>query len=291
MRSTIKVRLTSFWADSEALMGYVKRYGRGETSWKGLQFVTGKDYDRLVIFTRPHPKMEAYDPGKAVTFLTEPPASPNIRDHGTSVISDMYLPLPFYTADVKGAVLNGGNGKAIVKEKLLSVVTSDLNFMEGHFYRLRLVDMLDKLVEEGLDVWGKGYGNTFFDKIGCYRGGIEDKFDALWGYRYHFACENSFVRGYFTEKIVDPIVAETLCFYDGCLNLEEFIDERAFIRIDVKDPHGAVRKIIDAIGRNDYARRIRAVRSQKKRLLTRLNPLNIIWMQLTGKDVLNMCRL
>jgi len=289
--TTIRVRVTCFWEAEEKIIEAIRRYGRGSLRWKNLQFVTGDDYDRLVIFTRPHKDMTEYDPGKAITFLTEPPASSNVRDHWTSGISPMYLPLPFHPTKVRGAIRYGGNGGRIKKDRLLSCVTSDLNFMEGHFYRLRLIDLLDKRVEEGLDLYGKGYGNTFFERVVSYKGELADKYDGLWRYKYHFACENSFVDNYFTEKIADPIIAETLCFYDGCRNLEEFIDERAFIRVDVKKPFEAVDRITLAIGSNEFARRRAIIRQQKKRLLTKLNPLNIIWMVLNGRDVIKECKL
>ncbi|WP_413666872.1 hypothetical protein ACEN9X_20360 [Mucilaginibacter sp. Mucisp86] len=163
--------------------------------------------------------------------------------------------------------------------------------MEGHFYRLRMVNTLDQLIAAGLDIWGKRYGNNFFERLKNYRGELADKYDGLWQHYYHFMRENSFEPGYFTEKIVDPIVTETLCFYDGCPDLEKFIDERSFVRVNVKEPLDAADLIINAIQNNEYSRRIKYIQRQKKRLLTDLNPLNIIWMSVNEKDVLKECLL
>jgi len=287
----IKVRVTCFWEDDRSFLESIKRYGRGKTTWKNIEFVVDDNYDRLVILTRPHCAMVNYDVQKAITFLTEPPTSNNVRPHITSSISSMYLPLPFYNDRIRGALKYGGNGEHILKSKLFSCVTSDLNSLEGHFQRLRLIDHLDKIIDEGLDVWGKGYGNTFFERINCYKGEIADKYDALWEYRYHFACENSFTQNYFTEKIADPIIAETLCFYDGCENIQDFIDDRAFVKIDVKNPLEATEKIIEMIQSDEISRRKKYIKQQKKRLLMELNPLNIIWMGINEKDVLKECML
>ncbi|WP_109693937.1 hypothetical protein [Chitinophaga deserti] len=287
----IKVRVTCFWESDENYLNTLRLYGGGSLQWKNLEFVTGGDYDVLIILTRPNELLSAYDPRKAILFHTEPPRSTNRRSISCSRTEEMYLPLPFLPAQITGALRHGGNGTRILKSKLLSCITSDLNFMEGHFFRLRMVHLLDQVIEDGLDVWGKHHGNTFFEDIRKYRGELEQKYDGLWPYEYHFISENSFVPGYFTEKITDPIITETLCFYDGCTNLEQFIDERAFVRVDVKEPHSAAEKMIESIRDNAYRKRIKYIRQQKKRLLTRLNPLNIIWMAANGRDVLKECTL
>lgn len=287
----IKVRVTCFWENDEKYLDTIKLYGNGSLLWKNIEFVAGEDYDRLIILTRPHKDLTVYDSARAITFLTEPPASNNRRNNPCARTETMYLPLPFLPSTILGARINGGNGEPVKKTKLLSCITSDLNFMDGHFYRLRMVDILDQLIDDGLDIWGKQYGDHFFHRLTKYRGALTDKYEGLWDYSYHFICENSFENGYFTEKIVDPIIAEALCFYDGCKDLERFIDERAFERIDVKEPQAAAESIIRSIEKNEYGKRIKFIKQQKKRLLTDLNPLNIIWMAVNDKDVLKECQL
>lgn len=287
----IKVRVTCFWESDDKYLDTLKLFGRGKLAWKNIEFVADEDYDRLIILTRPHKEMQTYETGKAITFLTEPPASVNRQYNRCARTEEMYLPLPFWPANIPGSLRSGGDGTPIRKTRLLSCVTSDLNFMEGHFYRLRMVDVLDKLIDDGLDIWGKRYADHFFDSITKYRGEIGRKYDGLWDYKYHFISENSFENGYFTEKIVDPIIAESLCFYDGCKDVERFIDDRAFVRVNVREPLESAYKIIEMIQSNEYTRRIRFVRQQKKRLLTDLNPLNIIWMAVNDRDVLKECLL
>jgi len=287
----IKVRVTCFWEKEKTYLHTLKLYGRGKLAWKNLEFVTDDSYDKLFILTRPHKDFPEYDSEKAITFLTEPPASPNRYNNPCSRTETMYLPLPFWPAKIHGAASNGGNGLHVRKTKLLSCITSDLNFMEGHFYRLRMVDVLDNLIENGLDIWGKSYGNNYFERLSKYKGEIPQKYDGLWNYKYHFISENSFENGYFTEKIVDPLITETLCFYDGCTDLERFIDERAFVRINIKEPLEAAGLMIEMIQNNEFSKRIKYVRQQKKRFLTDLNPLNILWMAANDKDVLKECLL
>ncbi|QNK61230.1 hypothetical protein H7F33_11680 [Pedobacter sp. PAMC26386] len=288
----MKIRLTTFARNDENLrLRFIERYCGGSAHWRDLEFVSDDSFDWLIIFTSPHQDTKDYDEGKAITLLTEPPSSPNRRSHKTSRIEKMYLPLPFLPSTIYGSAKFGGNEEIIKKNKLLSIVTSDLSYLKGHQARLQFVYSLDRVVLEGLDIWGKSQQSSFFKYIRNYHGPIVDKYEALWKYKYHFACENSFERNYFTEKIADPIIAESLCFYDGCKNLYEFIDERAFIKINVKKQRESIETIIVAIENNEWRRRIRYIREQKKRLLNELHPLNIIWLTVHQKDVLKECRL
>lgn len=279
----MKVRVTCFWEEDTLFLHTIRKYAFDKEQWKDLTFVTDDTYDRLVILTRPHHTMQDYDPGKAITLLTEPPESPHVVPHPTSAVQPVYLPLPFWA--------QSSLKQRIRKTALLSSVTSDLCSMEGHQRRLELIYELDKVVESGFDLWGKRYQPHFFDIISAYRGDIKDKYAALWKYRYHLACENSFLDNYFTEKIADPVIAECLCFYDGCTNVERFIDDRAFIRINVKEPQAAIETIVQSIEDNEWRKRIRYIRQQKQRLLHELNPLNIIWLCLHEKEVLKACML
>ncbi|TCD27799.1 hypothetical protein EZ456_07575 [Pedobacter psychrodurus] len=284
----MKVQLTGFWEDNVSMFNLFKKYNFGNPKWKNIELTIGEDYDVLVIFTRPHDDFKDYDANKAITLLTEPPTSH--RSHATSKIMDMYLPLPFWQnfSDKDWALLRK---KEIEKTELLSSVTSELNYLEGHKARRQLVSILDKKIDDGLDLWGKQYEGTFLKQLKSYRGELTNKYDALWSYMYHFACENSFEKNYFTEKITDPIIAECLCFYDGCLNLEEFIDERAFVKINVFDPFDTIDNIINAIENNEWNRKIKYIRKQKNRLMNELNPINIIWLAVNGKDVMKACKL
>ena|SRR2546428_9894235 len=285
----MKVKVTCFWKEEKDLLNLLSKYAFGETRWKDMELVTTDDFDVLVILTRPHPKLKNYDSKKAITILTEPPVSKNVRAHATSAILPMYLPLPFWEefSDKDNEFLTN----EVPKSELFSSVTSELGGLDGHVARIQLISVLDKVISEGFDLWGKKHTNLFFKDINSYRGEIYNKYDALWSYQYHFACENFFFENYFTEKIADPIIAECLCFYDGCKNIEEFIDERAFIKINVNEPIIAIENMIKAIEQNEWDKRIKYIKQQKMRFLNELNPLNIIWLSVSGKDVMKECKL
>jgi hypothetical protein len=290
MKSTAKIRVyaTSFFTDDLSLFDTLLAYGFGKPSWKNIEFVTDDEFDFVVILSIPSENHKKFDSQKAITFLTEPPQW-FINREICGTVSPMYLPRTWWISSKNNDIVSS---LYHFKSKLLSSITSELTHYVGHYKRLQFLYNLDLSVVDGLDIYGRKDGREavsgqIFSKFKNYRGRLDDKYDGLIPYLYHFACENSFVPGYFTEKIMDPIIAESLCFYDGCTNIEEYIDYRAFIRIDVNDILNSIEIIFKSIENDEYRKRRKYILKEKKRFLFELNPLNIIWAQLNGKDLSN----
>jgi hypothetical protein len=280
----MKVYVTCFWEDDQSLFQTIKKYAFGKTTWKNLEFTTEAGFDRAVILNYHNANSLSFSPGKAIVFRLEPPGSSNYLHESESFIVPGYMHWPFLHKfpDEKLQQIFWVN--QIKKKQLLSTVTSDLTYMDGHIERLTFIHFLDQHILEGFDVWGRNTSDKYFQRIGAYRGELKDKFDGLLDYEYHLAIENSFLKDYYTEKIADPILAECLCFYAGCSNLEEYIDERAFYRLDLSNKKQAKDSIIKAIHDGTRKKRLKYIRQQKKRLLTDLNPLNLMWLALNGYD-------
>ena len=284
----MKVRLTTFARpDKDLLNKFSQRYLERTTTWKDLEFVTNESYDKLVILTYPYKDTleRGYDPRKAITFLTEPSVSFYAKPHPSSGVLDVHLHLPFLPKEILGDNTTGGNGKLIDKTKLFSCVVSELAAFSGHKARLEFIYALDCLVEEGLDIYGRPSHGKFFSLLNNYKGFLSDKYEGLWNYAYHFACENTFEKGYFTEKLIDPIITETLCFYDGCPNIEQYVDPRALLKIDVNRIEYSIEIILKAIYDNRRNTQLPFILKEKKRFLTDLHPFNMIWMAVHEKDV------
>ncbi|WP_316793707.1 hypothetical protein [Pedobacter frigoris] len=286
----IRVKITGFWQSDEKMLEMVREYGFGSTQWKNIEFTLGI-YDKLIILTSPNVKCVEYDVQKAITFHTEPITSSNNEPHKSSFIAPLSLVGWTLNKTSKKLVLPNKNGLQIKKTGLLSSVTSDLCYLDGHRARLKFLQRFDHLVEDGFDLWGRNEIGIFFKTIRSYRGEIDDKYDALLPYTYHFNCENSFDENYYTEKLLDPILTETLCFYDGCTNISSFIDDRAYVKLDIKNIEESIDIIIKSIDANEYKKRRPYVRKQKERILTHLNPLNIIWMAVNDMDIIKECTL
>ncbi|MBP1777768.1 MAG: hypothetical protein H6Q86_3778, partial [candidate division NC10 bacterium] len=85
--------------------------------------------------------------------------------------------------------------------------------------------------------------------------------------KYTFAAESHAEKNYFTEKLVDAILSECLCFYWGCPNLSDYIDPRAYIRLDLDDFDAAAHTITTAIAQGEWERRIDFIRREKRKIL------------------------
>lgn len=129
------------------------------------------------------------------------------------------------------------------KTKLLSVVCSNKTTTEGHRKRLNFVLKLKEYFKEDIDVFGRGFKE------------IQDKSSALDNYKYSIAIENDFCLDYVTEKFFDCLYSNTLPFYYGCPNLEDYISSETFIRIDIDNISESIKIIERSIKDLEYDRR------------------------------------
>ena len=145
-----------------------------------------------------------------------------------------------YTEDVQGKItsckLDYDKLKTMPtpqKPKLLSVITSNKAFTQGHIDRIKFVEKLKAYYGDALDIYGRGFND------------FGDKWDVLSQYKYHIVIENSTQSYYWTEKISDCLIAETFPFYYGCTNMADYVPRQAFEPIDIHRPDEAI-KMIDA---------------------------------------------
>jgi glycosyltransferase involved in cell wall biosynthesis len=114
------------------------------------------------------------------------------------------------------------------KPKKLSWVTSNLRILDGHRYRMQFLEKLRERVD--FDLFGRGFNP------------IDDKWDAIAPYRYSIAFENVAAPLYFTEKLMDCFVCQTMPFYFGDPEIEKRFPSKSMVRIDPEDP-----KVFDMI--------------------------------------------
>jgi hypothetical protein len=150
------------------------------------------------------------------------------------------------------------------KTKLLSVITSNKAFTQGHIDRIRFVEKLKLRYGNILDVFGRGFRD------------FDDKWDVLAPYKYHIALENSSQRHYWTEKISDCFLAGTFPFYYGCTNLDDYFPEASFQAIDMFDFERTVETIDRLMARNTFEERQSAICQSKQLTLGKYNMFNYV---------------
>ncbi|MCW5913704.1 MAG: hypothetical protein KIT66_03770 [Chitinophagaceae bacterium] len=139
------------------------------------------------------------------------------------------------------------------KVKLLSFVTSNYSARTGHKKRLKFLDFIKTRLN--FDLYGRGFNEVL------------EKSVALLPYKYSIVVENSSYRDYWSEKLADAYLCGVLPFYYGCKNLEDYFDEKSFIRIDISKPEEAIRIIKSAIGSNQWEMRKAAIAESRRRIM------------------------
>jgi hypothetical protein len=115
---------------------------------------------------------------------------------------------------------------------------------------------VDLLIESGaeVDLFGKG------------RNEIAGKIQGLENYRFSLAIENSVQMGYWTEKLSDCILANTIPIYYGAPDVLDYFPSQSVVIVDIQnDPEGAIAQIA-TLEEKDYVERLGAL-AEAKRLL------------------------
>jgi hypothetical protein len=159
----------------------------------------------------------------------------------------------------------------------VSAVISGKRFDPGHHDRISFTLFAQNFLK--FDVYGSYNSVNILWNNFC--GSPKTKDSALLPYKYSFACENNYLDFYVTEKLVDCILAETLCFYDGAPNVDKLINENAFIKIDVKNPTKSLRTMKKAIANNEYEKRLPFIKQEKNKIISELSVIPRLWKDLT----------
>jgi len=148
------------------------------------------------------------------------------------------------------------NHKVGDKAKMISCVSSTKSFLPGHKKRLNFVK---NLIEAELEIefYGRGVNP------------IENKWNALYPYKFSIAIENSSMPDYWTEKISDCFMAYTIPIYYGCTNIDEYFPAGSFLKIDLNDIAGSIKKIKEAITGDYYEKNFNALIEARTLYLTK----------------------
>lgn len=105
--------------------------------------------------------------------------------------------------------------KIYEKSKMISFITSNKNFTEGHKVRL---DWVEKIGDQ-VDLYGRGFNQ------------IENKEQGLCDYMFSVVIENGFYDSYYTEKILDCFATGTIPVYLGSPDIKDHFNEDGIITL------------------------------------------------------------
>lgn len=149
--------------------------------------------------------------------------------------------------------------KTFNKDELISVISSNKTFTQGHKKRFEFVKRLSEHFGSKLDVFGRGIRD------------VEDKWDAISEYKYHIVLENSACPDYWTEKLSDAFLGGAYPFYYGCPNISDYFPAGALTSVDIGDFAGTVAIIEKAIKNQQYERSIVDINVARELILDKYN--------------------
>ena len=113
------------------------------------------------------------------------------------------------------------------KPKLMSIMVSYKNYTPGHKYRHFLVQHILRN-KWPVDIWGNGTQKykLQFPNNKNIMGGFQTMEEMCKDYVFTIAIENTVHNHYFSEKIINPIINNTIPLYLGCKKVEEYFPKQ-----------------------------------------------------------------
>lgn len=147
--------------------------------------------------------------------------------------------------------------KTFKKDKLISVCVSNKAFYPMQVKRLEFVRKLSKKMD--IDVFGTNIS------------ALDDKWDALYRYKYHIAIENFRCSDYFTCKLTDAFLGGTYPFYFGAPNILDYFPTRSLSPININNFDSAYERIKYDIECNAYEGSIKEIQVARDKILDEYN--------------------
>ena len=158
---------------------------------------------------------------------------------------------------------------------MISIVASDLTWLQGHKDRFAFVNKLIGHFKDKIDVFGRGFNP------------IDDKFDSLAPYKYSIAIENNKLPNYFTEKLSECYLTYTMPIYYGCPNVTNYYSEKSLRLIDIKDYKNAFKVIEEIIDTDPYIESLKSIEASRALYLNEYHLFPAI-IKMVEKNFLNI---
>ncbi len=241
-KNYIRIRFFSDFCTSESckqtyerMCLYQKIDYYGKT--KKIYITTTETYTHVFLLNCPIPPNIQVDKDCVIGFAHEPPNNSYLRlyynnfiEHAVNNIGKYFigsvgkLPSPpfighhgflFHETPTPAAIQN--------KTQIMSIMVSYKSYTPGHKYRHELVNYILKN-RLPIDIWGNGtkmYKQRFPENNNIY-GDFKSMAEMCKNYMFTIAIENTSHDHYFSEKIVNPFIYNTIPLYWGCKNIEEY---------------------------------------------------------------------
>jgi len=287
-----RVKMICDWASSVDLCKDWNRMCQGDYRWNDIEITwENENIDFYVIINKPCDIHERYIPNRTIVLQMEPwcpnPeqnwgvktwgywAKPSrqrflqVRSHDTHLNTTFWQLKTTYSEFKNMFSIKKYSFKSDFS--LISSICSSKYFDPGHIKRIDFLKFVesknDDLVK--IDIYNTDNQHNFRNYKGPHPVGNKDV--GIMPYKYYFMPENNEEHNFITEKIWEPLLCETLCFYWGCPNISEWIDPRSFILLDMNDFEKSFNIIKSALINDEWSKRLDIIRREKQKVLDYYN--------------------
>ena len=279
-KEMIRVKMICNWCTSEELCNEWNNMSKGDYKWNNIKIVWTDDADYFVIINKPLNQNEYYNPIRTIIFQMEPWCGDENQKWGVKTWGEWKKPDKnvFLQVRTHENYINNGFWQLkttynefktikINKNKLISTICSSKYFDPGHIKRIDFLKYIESKNDDivNIDIYNHDNKHNFKNYKGPHPKNNKDY--GIIKYKYYFMAENNIEKNFITEKLWEPIICETLCFYWGCPNVDEYIDPRAFILLDLNDYEKSFNIIKTAIINDEWGKRLEYIRREKQKIL------------------------
>ena len=273
-----KIYITSNWGlDHEKFMNYLKKQTPGNKGvWDNIE-LTYKMEDADFIVVQDDSDQGIIDFKKVIFFGREPKHVKlhnwNRKDCYKSYHHELgtcWLPVTWWV----GLSYNELKNTIYEKSKNFSIIDSGKGSLDGHRNRLNIVNSYISKYRSSVDLYGRISDNILPPR---------DKSLGLLDYRYNLAIENGSTDFYFSEKITDAILCDTMPIYWGCKKISHFLPKGSYHLIDIYDKH-AVDKIHEIINSDYREQNLGPLKEAKHLILDKYNIWPTIKLSIEDKN-------
>jgi GR25 family glycosyltransferase involved in LPS biosynthesis len=277
----IRIKLLCNWCSSKTLCYEWKHMMSDPENlvWNNIEF-TWEDYniDFYIIINKPLNNSEIFIKERTIVFHMEPWCYDMTQNWGVKSWGVWSRPDPTKFLHVRTHDKYYNNAfwqlsttypefkrMSIKKTKILSSICSSKYFDPGHIKRIDFLKYIDERGEVPMDIYNHDNDHKFKNYVGPHPPNFKDA--GILPYKYYFMAENNVEYNFITEKIWEPIICESLCFYWGCENVLDYIDSQAIIILDLDNFEASYQIVKNAIINDEWSKRIEIIRREKQKIL------------------------
>jgi hypothetical protein len=154
--------------------------------------------------------------------------------------------------------------------RCVACVTSSKRWDAGHTLRLDFLRFLETDGRVPTAIYGSCEDQGFATYAGPAAANV-DKDKALLPYKYYFMAENCAEPGFITEKLWEPLLTETLCFYWGAPDVGTYVPIGSYVWLPLDQPGGfnaAADIMATAVAEDWHTARLPAIRAARETVLS-----------------------